>query len=468
MLSYSNPPLQSLRILLTGALLTGTLLAEDTWYMMEVDNVHICSNAALKELEKVHRELHYFNRSMEILFQRKLSRMEDPFHALILRNKKDMELFYGDRADDTLGFLVGAPGYEISVVRADLPREKSAAQILYHELTHNNIAPFDPPLWQNEGFAMIFGTVEVGKKKIKVGIVDENLIGYMNYGAHQHPIGFADFFKVHNRSDHYRNRDKSTDYYAKAALFAHYCWFGNPELRGNFLKLGSLYRPSERQFRELMGCDYLTMERNLNDYAQRGRYEYMELFIDKLPPPPPMNIREATPDEVSNYQARVFAVMGKDDAARERLFLLPEDDLMAAETRWIMATRKESEDLSKAVEKARELGSTNPMLQVAYAWLLFEEYTKDKDPAKEVCLSDEQVGELLQLLGPPLRAPGRFDKSVELLVMISDAAWLRNPPQLMAVIERWDRGRLDSSKDEETEAALARVRVRAAGIGSAR
>lgn len=461
-----------LRLLLlwTSALLLaqGRLSAGETWYILNVDNIEICSNASPRQLEQAHRELFYFNRSLELLFQRKLTRMDDPFHVLVLKNEKDMRVYYGENAEDTFGFIKGTPGFEISVVRADLPKDYSIASVLFHELTHNIIAPIDPPLWQNEGLAMVFGTIDAGKKRVRVGLVNDNYIGYTNYATHHHPIGFAEFFKVNPYSERYRNREMSLDFYAKAFLFAHYCWFGKPELRAAFLELGQLYQPSEPQFRELMGCDFDEMERRLKDYAKSGRYEFVEMDISKMPPLPPIQIREATQQEVMNFQARLFAVLRKTAQAEERLFLLPDDDLMVAETRWLVATQSKKYDTDEAMQKAINLGSTNPMMQAHYAWRLFNEFTEGKDPSTEPCLTDEQVGQILQLLRPALRAPGRFNKAVEVLVLVSDAAWLRNPPQIMEMIERWDRGRIGDLKDERTDAALTRVRLRAEGILAAR
>jgi len=426
-----------------------------TWRYLQVDNVEIVSSLSERDLRRLHREIFYFNRAMEHLFGRTYIASQEPVRALVLRSERQLETYVGKRASHTVGAYQRRGGLEMLLAR-DTGRGNFIQQTLFHELTHRHIQPWSPPIWLNEGMAELFETVDIGRNNIEIGRSNEMWINYHNNAPKFHRLDFPDFFAVTNHSAHYRDSDKNTDFYARAWAIAHYCWFGEPDLKSPYLKLADLETVTETAFEKSFGFDFDELESRLRRYLRSGHYNYIRLSIKDLGPLPENQIREATENEWKAFHARALFLSGKDEDARRELDQLPQDNALATELRAVFAMADEdSSQIEEYLEAAVAQGTRNPVLLTAMVGKRFHRW---QALHTENALATDEASELVNILQPTLRYRRSQPAAVSLMILVLDAANSIAPENLMKIFDFWDKEH--GSRDTAAHEALERIRAR--------
>ncbi len=105
-------------------------LGAATWRILQVDNIQIVSNRPEKDLRELHREIHYFNRGLAVLFGPQFVDTSEPFIGLLLKGERDMREFLGPDARKTVGIFYTAPGFETFLARG-ASRSQGYREVLF-------------------------------------------------------------------------------------------------------------------------------------------------------------------------------------------------------------------------------------------------------------------------------------------------------------------------------------------------
>jgi len=444
---------------------TASMAAEETWRVLRIDNLELVSNRSQRDLEQIHRDVYYFNRTMEFLFGQKYARSSEPISGLLLRNERDLREFVGDRAATLLGAYVGVPGFEIFLARGG-SGQSEVQHTLFHELTHRNLNPGNPPLWFNEGIAELFETAKIRRRDVQIGAPNKNWVWYHTKAIRLYKIGWDEFFSVTSDSERYRNPDKSTDFYGMAWLLAHYCWFGKSELREKYLQLSLRPNVDDQVFEEVFGFGFKHMETLLAGYVSSLNYRPIEISLDRLDALPKPDVRMAEPALWKNYHARAYLVGDNKERARNLATAIPQGDphrLMAVETLWALSGSEEDEKGRAAYqEEAHQLNSTNPLLRTVLIDQRLKDFRNSHPEVDQPSLPPELAGEMIAELVPALRLYRKNPHAVALAIQVMDLANAAVPEQLMHIFSVWETSYAESAK--ETAAALQRIRARQAPV----
>lgn len=434
---FSEPILSALiTTVIVGSLSTsGT--AKQEWRHLKVDNIEIVSDLGERDLKEIHRQVFYFSRTMERVFGTKLTRTEDPVQAVIFRNESGMAELVGKDTAERPGVFYGSFGFEMFVGRK-VRRNNFLTKLLFHELTHRNINPMNPPLWFHEGMAVMFEAVTIERNKIQVGLTHPDWVSYHANVPKFDAVDFEEFFNITTSSDHYTNNLKNDFYYATAWIFAHYCWFGDPRLKPGYVQLSEHQKMDEELLQDAVGMGYAELEEQLKEYARAGRYTFLTFDIEDLPELPKPVIAEAPEALWRNFHARILMLNRKFEEARRELAYSAEDDLMATETLAItFALEGTTANENPYFKRAYELGSQNPIILTAVARKRFQEHysrSTENGPA----LAPQQAREIINILKPTLRLHSKNPSAVRLLIDVFDAAYAQVPPVLMQIFETWE------------------------------
>jgi len=450
-----SPALRLLTLAFCALFSASAILAKETWYMLEADNVRICSNLSKKDLERLHRDIHYFNRSMEKLFQKKLKRIDEPIYALLVRSEFDLRPYVEDRSDQLAGIFVGRPGIEMIVARGNFRGNKDSSSVLFHEMTHSYLAPFKLKLWQNEGLAELFETVEVERNSVSVGLGNPNWIHYHTQMPKYELQDYQSFLTTTSTSDYYTDGETALNFYGRAWLFAHYCFQGKPELTRPYLELGKHWPVNEDIFVSLFGFDYNELDSRLRQYAKTGRYTYRNFKISDLPALPPANLRPATEEERITFETRAYCLTGHFAEAANLINAHAYDSQMGIENRWLLAVKNEEMDQAISIAKeAVEKGYTNPAMLGFLAYQQFRETVRWRN-GRSPRLTPEEARPILFMLQPALRTAGRFPAEVRTMILVLDAAESAAPPNVLEIMDEWRRNQRRT--DKEVFAAMDRI-----------
>ncbi len=236
-------------------------------------------------------------------------------------------------ADGNVSFS-GDPGFEVDAYK-QLYRE-------YIRFLIDDLSP-RPPAWFEEGLAQLFMAMEVTSTSVTVGKVeDPNLIsaaqGALNDAgaggsapqedrdfnaalAKRALLPMAEMFAVTNESDTARNPLGST--WAKQCYaFVHWGLYGDngkhQQAFLTFLRRLDKEPVSEALFKECFKQSYRDMGFTIRGYVEFTSHKVAGVAAkkgEKLPEPPPFELREATDAEVGRIKGDVLRLAGHEDAA---------------------------------------------------------------------------------------------------------------------------------------------------------
>lgn len=177
-----------------------------------------------------------------------------------------------------------------------------------------------PPAWLEEGLVQLFAGIDFNNKWIEFGLIGDGFGGSkpgdFNVLLARHYLIPLD--RVFAEDSQSRDAYWSAECYA----FVHMCLYGmNKRYQKPFIEFVSrLDREgvSEDLFKQCFHESYKDMALDLRGYLQFTQHTYVQYKAkkgQKLPEPPPVNVRDATQSEVGRIKGEVLRLGGHDNEA---------------------------------------------------------------------------------------------------------------------------------------------------------
>ena len=143
-----------------------------------------------------------------------------------------------------------------------------------HEYIHLLVrhSGVDLPPWLNEGFAMLYATLEPVGKKAQVGAFHP---GYQQTLLDNKWLDIATLTSVDHDSPHYNEKKRAGVFYAESLALVHMLSLSERYPREEFPKLiGGLVggNPADAAFQEIYGKSLEQVYKDLRAYMRRGRF----------------------------------------------------------------------------------------------------------------------------------------------------------------------------------------------------
>ena len=432
---------------------------EPTWRYLRVDSVEIISDLPEKELKRIHDNLHYYNRIMEIIFKRSLKHTKQTIPAIIVsRSSTYKDLVGPEISKRTAGVFGGLPSIEIIILTEREIYE--ADSVLFHELAHWNLMRFNPPRWFNEGIATLFDAVEFKSDKIQVGKIDSNMANYILYADNLTGVSYQEMFGeglnwVKDSSDN----ERLAFYYINSLMLTHYCLLGQSDLFKALVAFSKEPIQDESTFQDYMGFDFKELENRIWKYARLSRHKVLSFEKSTLPQPPIAEIRLATPNEVSNLFIRAKLLQDDSTEARALLHDMPESDPRSAETRAVLAfVDGDKKRGLEWIKRAKELGIHNPHFEVEWVSENLNQLLKERRRQEPPHLSSKEARAFAKQLTPGLVYFRNNMKAIRTLIQILDASNSKVAKQIDTMFQLWETR--ESGRYPELKAALLKIRER--------
>jgi hypothetical protein len=332
----------------------------------------------------------------------------------------------------------GDPGFAVDAYRQ-----------LYREYIHflvDGINP-RPAAWLEEGLAQIFMAMEITDRSITVGkLEDPNEISATQAAlndsgvggtapqedrdfnaalAHRALLPMAEMFAVANDSDTARQALGGT--WAKQCYaFVHWGLYGDQSRHQQafitFLQRLEKEQVSEALFKECFKKSYKDMELTIRGYVEFTSHKIAGVAApkgQKLPEPPPFELRDATESEIGRIKGDALRLAGHEDAAHLALiapYIRGERDpqLLAA----IGLQERAAGDLPRArkfLEAAARANAVRPRAYLELARLQFADAAAHSGPGGR--FSAAQTADILKSLftarGQPPRQPEVYEAIAE-------------------------------------------------------
>jgi hypothetical protein len=281
------------------------------------------------------------------------------------------------------------PGGQTAAENFEADAYQQLAREYIRFLLGGDQARFAP--WFVEGIAQILMSMEVSAKQITVGrLEDPNLVDPMQ---REWDRGFAGALKgralmpmerlltMPATAEEARNPIGST-WAKQSAAFVHWGLYGN--FRHNqkaflaFVVRTTREPVSEELFKDCFKFGYAKMAEELTSYVSFTSYKMEEFRArkgEKLPDPPPLELRDATPAEIGRIKGDALRLAGHEPEARTAMlaaYLRGErDPALLAALGLVESARGESARAEKLLAAAWEANVVRPRAHVELARLRF-------------------------------------------------------------------------------------------------
>lgn len=324
--------------------------------------------------------------------------------------------------DVTAAFYLSGPDRDHIVMGSF---DEDANRIVVHEYAHLIIRRSGAvyPLWLNEGLAEFFSTLVHERGRMKVGIVPEDRLRYLNDGVTMLPL--ERLFAIDARAPEYNTAEHAGVFYSQSWALTHLV-LADDRYRGksgDFLQRVIGGTSSADALAAVYGKTSAAVRVDLNNYVRRGYYTYF--FTDYTAPSvadaPPTRRPDAFEVDLmtTNLLANMINRQNDARAAFERLAAQRPGDLSVAESRANFELRHGLREAVPYFARAVELGSRNVSLLRDYARiepsraedLLAQAMALAPDDAQvalaygRVLLSKRKIEEALTVLAAVKRVP---------------------------------------------------------------
>ena len=304
---------------------------------------------------------------------------------LTVRLPQPVTIYYFDNEDDFngykppayrggdvkfAGFCFGYP--DRTVITLAPARDRDAArEVVYHEYIHHlfRITEQNPAPWFNEGVADLFSTKEEDNDWLILGQPAAGRVFELRQGQ---MMPFEKLFAVTYDSAVFRDSGHTGIFYAQSWAFLHYCRYGvnriPQEKMAVFLRAASSPKIQEQpeQFRllckELLGCDYSELLRDVKHYITDGRFVGRKMPRPIITPKASYQVRPIVAGEMNIRLAELSVRVTQNSYAnwfvRDQLSRKPDarlEELLGT----ISVRDNETESGRDHWNKAVELGTTN-------------------------------------------------------------------------------------------------------------
>jgi tetratricopeptide (TPR) repeat protein len=223
------------------------------------------------------------------------------------------------------GRILSVGGYfnqfsDANVIALPLGRgDDHKLETIYHEYNHYLLrqnARFWP-VWLEEGMADVYSTFEVTAGQVVIGKTPSQRVEIL---SEQKMLPLAQFLKVDRQSSHYTQREHQGLFYSQSWLLVHYLALGdNAQHRARFglytqqLRAG---KDSVEAFTNVFSCTLAGMERQLEGYLARGKFEPTRIPIGaRLAAPQALYMRAVPLAEVAYLLGRLVMPIHDEDRA---------------------------------------------------------------------------------------------------------------------------------------------------------
>lgn len=336
----------------------------EKWFYGRIEGFEILSNASEKVTRSLVDNLQRFAFALDVAWPVPRRQSAMPVALIICGRGGKFDAFapparpQGDMAAASLQFrdretaalVIDAEARVINLVTPDMPAagegnpgmEVDAHQQLDREYVRFLLNGADPPLppWFAEGLAQLFMKMQMTRTTIRVGkIEDPNLVSTeeaMTNGAQKGPNWDRDFnAALYGRrllpmaqmfampADAPEARNPLGSVWAKQCYaFVHWCLYAdNARHKKDFVTfMTRLSREplTEALFKECFKMSYSRMNLAIRGYLDFTAYtspEYRARKGEKIPDPPPFELREATQSEIGRITGGALHLAGRDAAA---------------------------------------------------------------------------------------------------------------------------------------------------------
>lgn len=368
------------KILMIGAAMVATpAIAQEDWWVAESDNFRVYSAGGKESAAETARNLERLDQSLRLftgvaqsdgpvpdVSKPTIFRFGKPEDVGALIGSRSVLGFFIPRAGDPVAFssLVGSEkrrsrtigtrtGYDLLAVGS------VAEETLYHEYTHYFMyihASAAYPIWYSEGFAELFGKIELADDGFALGAPPEDRKASLADTS-------VDLEKVFSSINRF-TFSNFFDYYAQGWLITSYLSFA-PDRQGQLAKyLNSLNAGvPDREAAEQAFGDLDTLERQLNDYRRERAMGIKAQYVTLAEPK--YEVRKLTADQAARMEAYIELEAGvtKNEAkgiAGDLRPLLENYPESSEVIRTALEAEYDAGNLQRADELAKRLMEINP------------------------------------------------------------------------------------------------------------
>ena len=257
--------------------------ADREWYEVKTGDVRIVSAVGKAQTQKIAADVEFYFEAAQRIIERPHVRPLVPLNMLAL----DARLWrkYVDGDGRSVGRFQSFPGSAEIIIDATAWGGNSS--IVFHELTHFVLRQNEPsralPPWYNEGHAELLSTIQIRGGNLTFGIYPKKRWQSLQW-LPRLPIekvltvGLAGEEEIHHRDD-------IAAFYAQAWLIVHHSLFASParnEQLRRYRQLLLAERAPRVALESAFGSELDKYEKELSQYAQRGKLAYISLPIDSL------------------------------------------------------------------------------------------------------------------------------------------------------------------------------------------
>lgn len=316
-------------LLATAALaLIATPAAAADWWRASTDHFIVYSETSEEEAEQFAVELERFDEAMRYL--RGIAKDAEP----LAESAKLTVYQFGDVNDigrlagarGVAGFFIPRAGQSVAFVPAREARDRGlgarpdqdgaldAKTVLFHEYAHYFMyqhAAAAYPAWYREGFAEVYGTVELTDGGFRIGNPAKHRAAVLHH-LNSYPVS-----RLLDPPEKMTYRD-GAQIYAMGWLLSHYLTFSQERQGqlGKYLDLINAGKTSREAAEEAFG-DLDRLNRDLDKY-RRGRVQGIEVTFPDYRPPD-AEVRPLSEAETGRMMLHITSSRGVDEGEAKRL-----------------------------------------------------------------------------------------------------------------------------------------------------
>jgi tetratricopeptide (TPR) repeat protein len=325
-------------LLLSLSCLT-TASADERWVEVRSPHFHIVGNVPFREARRAALRLERFRATVARILPDQPLESAAPSTVLLFKDAASFRPFsplYQGRPQRVSGLFVG--GWDRNYFALDVQADAEGFKVLFHEYVHLlvTLTPLPVPLWMNEGLAEFYSTADVEDEAwTRLGLIVRPHVTLLRDAR---LIPLDTFFAVDENSPHYNEAAKNTVFYAQAWALVHYVMMGGlgdkPLLNTYQRALARGLTPAEA-CREAFGRDPAALQRELENYVHRLRFDAVRVPVEALPD---AQLTEARlgPAAAQLYQGDFLVHTGRLEEARPFLERAMALDPASAEPYWSM------------------------------------------------------------------------------------------------------------------------------------
>ncbi|MCH9648674.1 MAG: DUF1570 domain-containing protein [Deltaproteobacteria bacterium] len=355
------------------------------WLEVRSENFVVVSNAGQKQARKT--AIHF--EQVRSLFAQSLPGAaiptSPPLQVFALRDEPTMKRFLpafwesAGRSRPAGLFRTASISPQV-VLRADLMGGDDF-RLLYHEYFHF-LAHYGVrlrfPVWLDEGLAEFWSGTRLTSKAAEIGLANQSHLNTLRKGR---LLPLEVLVNVDRFSPHYRQRDKTTLFYAQSWVLAHYIHLGEGSSEGSerlriYMLLIAQGVESPKALADAFG-DLNKLEHGLRKHIRKLLFPYA-----KLPALPPVEqegfrIREIPPAEAAALAARFLLEGGRLEDAEDLVAVAlkgtPKLAIAHEAAGLLHVGRREFPEAKAAFEEALEQGGSGPLSHYGLAVLRFHQ-----------------------------------------------------------------------------------------------